>query len=158
MLFTYNVHQLRGRTLQLCEVIRRGLLFEQKRKLNTPVIEQTNITKNIPTQTYPKPSPSHCCPSSETLKPGWHIIHVKEPSVFVHVPKGHVAGSAHSSISGVKQHTLINIYCKNNCSSVCEPELKTHAVLNKPTITQLSVIWNSISCGAVLTDVRAFWV
>ena len=52
-----------------------------------------------PAQTQLKASPSHCCPSSDTVKPGWHVIHVKEPSVFVHVPRGHVVGSAHSSIS-----------------------------------------------------------
>lgn len=34
------------------------------------------------------------------------MIHVKEPSVFVHVPWGHVVGSAHSSISGKTTQTV----------------------------------------------------
>lgn len=57
----------------------------------------------------PEASPSQRCPSSETRKPGGQTIHVKEPSVLVHVPWGHVVGSAHSLMSAVSktQHRLL---------------------------------------------------
>lgn len=35
---------------------------------------------------------------------------MKEPSVFVHIPRGHVVGSAHSSMSGTKQHRILAIH------------------------------------------------
>lgn len=90
--------------------------IEEAAHTYTHVLEHTKTTKHIPAQTQPKASPSHCCPSSETLKPGWQMIQVNEPSLFVHVPWGHVVGSAHSSISAVKQYTLLDILCRTGMS------------------------------------------
>lgn len=52
------------------------------------------------------------------------MIHVKEPSVFVHVPRGHVVGSAHSSISDGKQCGRVRQQ-KRERAFLCSQEPKT---------------------------------
>lgn len=156
MLFTYNLIQLAHSPSTATLLAYKGKVLhvrieEKVTHTHKPVLKYTNKQKHIPVKTQPKASPSHCCPSSETLKPGWHLRHVKEPSVFVHVCRGHVVGSAHSSISGVEQHRLLDIHCRTGLSLQSRKKTQIHDGRQEPLTPPALVLSGCIkyTCGVM---------